>query len=102
VEVPRRAEVERFRVAGLRALVPVLALRVPVERVPVERVAALPVDLARLAAGFFAAVERFAVERVEVDFFARDPVERLVELVARAAPPSLDPPSSVHLPDSTR
>ena len=51
-----------------------------------------PAALARDAAGFLAAVERFAVDRVEVDFLAREPVERLVELVARTAVP---PPGTV-------
>ena len=76
-------------VAGFVAFAPVLSLRV--------RVAAAAAGFARLAAGFFAAVERFAVV-----FFARVPVERLVALVARTALPPVDPPSSDHLPDSTR
>jgi hypothetical protein len=96
--------VERLRVAGLRpAVVVPAALRVPVEPVPVDRVAAAPVDFARDAVGFFAAVERLPVEREDVDFLPDEPVERFVELVARTAvPPLLELSSSLHLPDRTR
>ena len=72
-----RAVVDRLRVAGLRAAVPVEALRV--------------------AAGleaFARVVVFFAVERLAAGFFA---LERFVVLAAACGVPS-----SVHLPDRTR
>jgi hypothetical protein len=62
------------------------------------RVAAGFEALARVAVDFFAVdAERLAVERDEVDFFAREPLERLVVLAAACGAPS-----SVHLPERTR
>jgi hypothetical protein len=79
--------VDRFRAAGLRAAVPVEALR---DAAGFEALARVDVDV-------FADDDRFAVERDDADFFARGPLDRLVVLAAACGVPS-----SVHLPESTR